>query len=186
MTQHDLRKFKETRELRAIADSCDSFVHGFISSYLKTIENNNLLTVNDIFVSGSSRLSEFPMIDKLFRDMLKMSSPIAQRAWFRKKGIDLASETFVENAKLYPLPKSSIPLWQAAVDRYIYHGPKELVRTGSTDPRNYFKVLDVAKKKGSGTGSVGLSRFWVLIEGESKDPLDDRVLEFKQATDSVR
>ena len=188
MTRHNLseKKRKDTREIRAVADECDSFVNDFISSYVDVVQHSDQLTLNDMFVSGSSLLHKFSMVDQLFVDTAKMSSPVAQRAWFQKKGIDLKTEKFVPSAKLDPLPSNSIRLWQAAVDQYVFHGPKELARTGNTDPRNYFKVLDVARKKGSGTGSVGLQRYWILVQGHtSQDPLDDRVIEFKQETDSV-
>lgn len=76
-------------------------------------------------------------------------------------------------------------MWQAAVLQYLYHGPKELVRLKSTDPLDFFKVLDVAEKAGSGTGSVGLRRFWVLIRGETDGWEDNHIVEFKQESDSV-
>ncbi|HET7627228.1 MAG TPA: DUF2252 family protein [Bacillales bacterium] len=48
--------------------------------------------------------------------------------------------------------------------------------------KDYFEVKDVVKKIGSGTGSIGLTRYYVLIEGE-KDGRhrDDIVLEAKEA-----
>ena len=189
MIRHDLsekKKRQDTREIRAVADQCDSFVNDFISSYIDVVQHADRLTLNDMFISGSSMLKRFTMVDQLFKDKRKMSSPDAQRAWFLKKGVDLSTEKFIPSAKLDPLPIRSIRLWQAAVDQYVYHGPKELARTGNTDPRNYFKVLDVARKKGSGTGSVGLERYWILVQGQTSDnPLDDRIIEFKQETDSV-
>jgi len=186
MARHDLSNIKETREIRDIADRCDSFVNDFISSYVHVVQHTESLTLNDMFISGSATLSRFPMVRNLFLDKADMSTPKAQRVWFQKKGVDLSTEKFVRNTKLEPLPATSIAIWQAAVDQYVFHGPKQLARTGNTDPRNYFKVLDVARKKGSGTGSVGLERYWILVQGNTKnDPLDDRIIEFKQETDSV-
>ncbi len=44
---------------------------------------------------------------------------------------------------------------------------------------NYFHILDVAKRLDAGTGSLGTDRFYVLIEGESKNPDDGRILDVK-------
>ncbi len=49
----------------------------------------------------------------------------------------------------------------------------------------YFCVKDVAIKKDSGTASMGLDRYYVLIEGTTADPCDDIILEMKQTRRSV-
>jgi uncharacterized protein (DUF2252 family) len=49
----------------------------------------------------------------------------------------------------------------------------------------HFKVKDVAVKKGSGTASLGLDRYFVLIDGVTDDNADDIVLELKQARQSA-
>ncbi|MGD6816409.1 DUF2252 domain-containing protein [Metabacillus sp. 113a] len=46
---------------------------------------------------------------------------------------------------------------------------------------SYYKIKDISKKLGSGTASIGLDRFYVLIEGdEGEHGLDDLVLEVKE------
>ncbi|MBW0089231.1 DUF2252 family protein [Pseudonocardia sp. KRD-184] len=47
------------------------------------------------------------------------------------------------------------------------------------------RVKDVAVRKGQGTASLGLARYYVLIEGQRGDGSDDLVLEFKQARRSA-
>ena len=94
MIRHDLsekKKRQDTREIRAVADQCDSFVNDFISSYIDVVQHADRLTLNDMFISGSSMLKRFTMVDQLFKDKRKMSSPDAQRAWFLKKGVDLST-----------------------------------------------------------------------------------------------
>lgn len=45
----------------------------------------------------------------------------------------------------------------------------------------YFKVNDIARRLGAGTGSLGTPRFYVLIEaGKPGNPDDDRILDVKQ------
>ncbi|MDD9265735.1 DUF2252 domain-containing protein [Paenibacillus sp. GCM10023248] len=48
-------------------------------------------------------------------------------------------------------------------------------------PDGYYAIKDVAVKHGSGTASIGLDRYYVLIEGEGGEhALDDRILEVKE------
>ncbi|MBS2970986.1 DUF2252 domain-containing protein [Metabacillus sp. KIGAM252] len=45
----------------------------------------------------------------------------------------------------------------------------------------FYHIKDIARKQGSGTASIGLDRFYVLIEGEKgEQDLDDLVLEVKE------
>ena len=47
------------------------------------------------------------------------------------------------------------------------------------------RVKDVAVRVGQGTASLGLTRYYVLIEGPTEDGSDDLVLELKQARRSA-
>ncbi|MEH6416110.1 DUF2252 domain-containing protein [Pseudomonas sp. CGJS7] len=47
-------------------------------------------------------------------------------------------------------------------------------------PASYYTVKDVRQKLGSGVGSLGRARYYVLIEGGSAQNSDDAILEFKQ------
>lgn len=47
------------------------------------------------------------------------------------------------------------------------------------------RVKDVCKRHGQGTASLGLARYYVLIEGPSKDATDDIIIEFKRARRSA-
>ncbi|MBB6691112.1 DUF2252 domain-containing protein [Cohnella xylanilytica] len=52
-------------------------------------------------------------------------------------------------------------------------------RTGR--PESYYQVKDIAVKHGSGTASIGLDRFYVLMEGGAGDlGLDDIIIEIKE------
>ncbi|MUT64674.1 DUF2252 domain-containing protein [Paenibacillus sp. NEAU-GSW1] len=53
------------------------------------------------------------------------------------------------------------------------------IQTGM--PESYYRVKDIAVKHGSGTASIGLDRFYVLIEGDTgHEGLDDIVIEIKE------
>lgn len=47
------------------------------------------------------------------------------------------------------------------------------------------KVKDVCVRHGQGTASLGLPRYYVLLEGPSKDATDDLIIEFKRARRSA-
>ncbi|WP_232823834.1 DUF2252 family protein [Salinicola sp. CPA57] len=47
------------------------------------------------------------------------------------------------------------------------------------------RVKDVAIRRGQGTASLGLNRYYVLIEGPERDGTDDLIIEFKQARRSA-
>jgi uncharacterized protein (DUF2252 family) len=93
--------------------------------------------------------------------------------------IDLDKGRFRPTEEIVP-HSSHVSEFQTAIDRY---------RQGSRVPEKgragHFHVKDVAVKVGSGTASLGLDRFFVLIDGPSDDPLDDIVLELKQARRSA-
>lgn len=45
----------------------------------------------------------------------------------------------------------------------------------------YFAIKDAVKLEGAGTGSIGLMRFFILVEGPGKEHGDDVILEAKEA-----
>lgn len=53
------------------------------------------------------------------------------------------------------------------------------------DRAGKLKVKDVCVRHGQGTASLGLPRYYVLIEGPSKDATDDLIIEFKRARQSA-
>ena len=53
------------------------------------------------------------------------------------------------------------------------------------DRAGELKVKDVCVRHGQGTASLGLPRYYVLIEGPSKDATDDLIIEFKHARHSA-
>jgi uncharacterized protein (DUF2252 family) len=66
------------------------------------------------------------------------------------------------------------------VDRYVREAKLSLPeRAGS------MRVKDVAERRGQGTASLGLVRYYVMIEGPNADASDDLLLEFKQARRSA-
>ncbi|MEC7521522.1 MAG: DUF2252 family protein [Myxococcota bacterium] len=115
---------------------------------------------------------------KLIRKLLQRAQ--RDREPWLSKYLGEKRERFVASEKIVPLP-SRVEEFQEIIDEYADKNElSELpARAGN------LKVKDVAERKGSGTASLGLARFWVLIEGLSEDGTDDVILELKRARRSA-
>lgn len=58
------------------------------------------------------------------------------------------------------------------------------ISTGKQYAASYYAVKDIHQKLGSGVGSLGKLRYYVLIQGASSSTSDDVILELKQASNS--
>ena len=81
--------------------------------------------------------------------------------------------------ELQPLSKE-IEKFQQAV-----HDLAESKGIDVPDRAGELKVKDVCVRHGQGTASLGLPRYYVLIEGPSKNATDDIIIEFKRARQSA-
>ncbi len=115
-----------------------------------------------------------PLITDLLEDSLERRSH-----WLRKKYHDEYGRGFRASRKLVPQPRRREE-FQELVERMVEENSLEVpARAGE------LRVKDVAVRIGQGTASLGLSRYYVLVEGPSADASDDVVLEFKQARRSA-
>ena len=93
------------------------------------------------------------------------------------KYLDTKRGRFAASDELVPL-SSEVAHFQKLIDEYA--------KTVRVPPRAAnMTVKDVAEKKGSGTASLGLPRYYVLIEGVSADGTDDLIIEMKRARRSA-
>lgn len=97
---------------------------------------------------------------------------MTDRAEFLADLIDLDTARFHPRRKRVP-HSSRVAEFQKIVDRYVQ------ANTLVDVPRatSFLRVLDVARKKGSGTASLGLDRLFVLVEGWDLDPRRSVILE---------
>ena len=70
--------------------------------------------------------------------------------------------------------------FQQIVDRFVAENEVPVPERAGR-----MRVKDVAERKGAGTASLGLTRFFVLLEGRRGDGTDDLLLELKQARRSA-
>lgn len=115
---------------------------------------------------------------KMIRKLLKNAR--TERKEFLEDLIDLSKEQFVPSDEIVPHSKHNVK-FQEIVDTYCKENNID------TEHRNddFFVVKDVAVKKDSGTASLGLDRFFVLINGPTDQAEDDIILEMKQTRRSA-
>ncbi len=147
-------------------------VKAFVKGYLEALEG---YAHDDREKWHEFRTDNSPnMIKKL------LTSASTRREKFLDALIDLERERFVPSDEIVPHTKY-VPKFQDIVDRYR----QENEIGDETKGDNFFEVIDVAIKKDSGTASLGLDRFFVMISGRSADPTDNIILEMKQARRSA-
>ncbi|WP_432537829.1 DUF2252 domain-containing protein [Kineococcus arenarius] len=112
---------------------------------------------------------------KLVRDLIDDSLSVSRAEWLAADYLGEQLRGFKASKKLVPV-SSRRQEFQGLVDRYVAANDLEVPERAAG-----MRVKDVAERKGQGTASLGLTRYYVLIEGPAGDGTDDVVLEFKQA-----
>ncbi len=120
------------------------------------------------------------------KDLLKAARKINGKKWLEKKYLQDNSPIpqFKISEEIQPLARIFIKerkaIIQAALDNYL----RSLDQLNTQKPQN-LKVLDIATKAGSGTASIGLWRYYALVEVEIEAETELMILEIKQERPSV-
>jgi len=88
------------------------------------------------------------------------------------------NRVFQITSELQPVSSDTYATISAAMINYI----DSIVYYEQNYEAGYYDVKDICQKFGSGIGSLGKYRYFVLIEGPSSATDDDRILEMKQET----
>lgn len=104
-------------------------------------------------------------------------NPAGQR---RFKTIGDSSKPCIEASCLQPVDGKTLSAINAALPTYI-----DSIAESKRKKTGYYQLKDAALRLGSGTGSLGRYRYYLLIEGDSTKPDDDIMLEMKQETTSA-
>ena len=147
-------------------------VRAFVSGYINALES---FVRDDRETTFQFRIDNSP---KMIRKLLQ--GAVTTRRAFLEELIDLDTGQFIPTEKIVP-HSGQIGKFQRVVNQY----KADTDIGGRTKPKTFFKVKDVAIKTGSGTASLGLDRYFVLVEGWSEDISDCVVLEMKQARRSA-
>lgn len=114
------------------------------------------------------------LIQDLFEDAAE-----DRAEWLEDDYLDERGDGFRSNDELVPLPTRREE-FQSIMDRLVLdNGIEPPERAGE------LLVKDVAARRGQGTASLGLDRYYVLIEGLRADGTDDLIVELKQARRSA-
>ncbi|MES1925338.1 DUF2252 family protein [Salinisphaera sp. T31B1] len=115
---------------------------------------------------------------KLIRQLIKDS--MKERAeWLAKGYLNEHKTGFQSNDDLVPV-SSRREEFQAITDRLVSENRIEVPARAAE-----MRVKDVALRRGQGTGSLGLNRYYILVEGPARDGTDDLIIEYKQARRSA-
>ncbi len=152
-------------------DDQKEILYRFINAYLETIDelaDNN----EEEEISFTTDNTKSPVKKLLSKTEKKKSRDKMLSKWTEAKGKD---RKFLTNSpKLGAVDKSDARAIEAAFANYI----KTLkISPGNSDA--HFKIKDIARRLLAGTGSLGTTRYYVLIEGESSSADDDRILDIK-------
>ncbi len=150
---------------RAVAER---FVRGYLDGIEDFARDGNEESVQ-------IRLDNAP---KLIHDLI--ADALTDRStWLHKKYLDEYGRGFRPTKKHVPV-SSRREEFQELIDRYVEENEVPVPDRAGT-----MRVKDVAERRRQGTASLGLNRYYVLIEGPLADSSDDLLLEIKQARRSA-
>ncbi len=144
-----------------------AIVEAFGKGYVAALKD---FAIDDREADLSMRIDNSP---PMIRTLLECS--MKERSKWLAKMIDVEKGEFQPTDEIVP-QSSHVEEFQKAIDRYVKQN-----ELGAATRMTDFHVKDVALKKGSGTASLGLERYFVLIDGPTDDEHDDIILELKQA-----
>lgn len=116
---------------------------------------------------------------QLIADLIAQAREPDRATWLARKYLDEHRGGFRADDELEPLPDRRSD-FQAMIDRYIDDN-----RVVVPAHAGKMRVKDVCVRKGQGTASLGLARYYVLIEGVHGDGSDDLILDIKRARRSA-
>lgn len=115
---------------------------------------------------------------ELIADLIR-DSMTERAAWLADGYLNEQKTGFASNDDLVPISHRREE-FQKITDRLIKDNNIDVPARAGT-----MRVKDAALRRGQGTGSLGLNRYYILIEGPRCDGSDDLIIEYKQARRSA-
>ncbi len=151
------------------AEVLRSFVRGYMAAMEKYADGE--LEKKDAFQQHNSPTVIQRLFDEAWED---------RETWLWDDYFDEQGRGFrADDPELEPIT-SRVDEFQELVE--------DLVESNGIDPETRLgelRVKDVCKRHGQGTASLGLARYYALLEGPSEDATDDVIIEFKRARRSA-
>lgn len=134
---------------------------------------------------GTERDEEirFDNAPKLIRKLLEDADE-RRAEWLADDYLDETRSGFRSTEELVPI-SSRRDEFQTITDRLVRENGIEVPKRARARGKRGLHVKDVAIRRGQGTASLGLNRYYVLIEGPERDGTDDLIIEYKQARRSA-
>ena len=152
-------------------------VRRFVQGYLETMER---LAREGTEQDEEMRHDNAPkLIRKLFED-----ADEDRAEWLADDYLNETRSGFRPTRKLVPI-SSRRDEFQAITDRLVEENEIDVPARAKGRDKHGMHVKDVAIRLGQGTASLGLNRYYVLIEGPRRDGTDDLIIEYKQARRSA-
>lgn len=147
-------------------------VTSFVKGYLEAMRGYAADTTEQ---GGQTRLDNAPpIIRTLIEDALE-----DRQDWLLRKYADEQRRGFRADDEHTPVT-SRVPEFQEVLDRFVAESGLEVPERAAG-----MRVKDVCERHGQGTASLGLPRYYLMIEGPAADGTDDVLIEFKQARRSA-
>ncbi len=147
-------------------------VRAFVRGYLEAMQG---YADHETEKADAFRMDNSPkVIRRLFEEAWE-----ERKDWLWDDYLKPSGKGFRADDELQPI-SSEIETFQTAVN--------DLAKANGLDVPDRspeLKVKDVCVRHGQGTASLGLPRYYVLLEGPSKDATDDIIVEFKKARRSA-
>ncbi len=146
-----------------------TFIDAFNNGYLSVIDNYRLNGTEILYYINKE--NAFGKLDEVMEQTEKKESrkEMLKKWTNHKNGKMLFDVSYRKLAEISSEKKAEVV---AAMKDYLATINKRLFAP------NYFKVIDVAKRISSGTGSYGTPRYYILIEGSGKE-YEQRILDAK-------
>lgn len=107
----------------------------------------------------------------------------------KKQAMTLLEEytSLAENQRYFPKTEEIVPITDAEKQKLVTVW-KEYIQTideGDRKKADFYHVKDIALKYGTGTASIGLKRYYLLIEGKDDTHENDIILEAKEVRTAI-
>ncbi|MFN6486635.1 MULTISPECIES: DUF2252 domain-containing protein [unclassified Nostoc] len=150
-------------------------VRNFLDAYLNKM--SDFKGTNDEL---SYRLQE-SNTNGVVKDLIQQAAAKSRSSLLNKYTLlnSSSNRVFQTTSELQPVSSSTYSDITGAISSYIASIPSSKRYSNS-----YYTLKDIRLKLGSGTGSLGKYRYYLLIEGPTSATDDDRILEMKQEASS--
>ncbi len=151
---------------------CRKIARAFVTGYIGRVRE---------FAENATEGEEQTRIDNAPKMIAKLieGAQESREAWLEDDYLDEYKRGFRNDDELVPISRRRGE-FQGLVDQWVKRNQIEVPQRTEG-----MRVKDVAMRRGQGTASLGLPRYYVLIEGPNRDGSDDVIVEFKQARRSA-